>query len=91
MASQPPLHSKVWDETSRTISPSVSPMLERSPPLHSMLRLDRIVRELGKAPGTGVAADSFGGVTAFLRSGRAPLPDIQLLFVSMGFRPSTVA
>jgi choline dehydrogenase/4-pyridoxate dehydrogenase len=53
-------------------------------PLHSMLRLDRMVRELGKAYflGTGVAADSFGGVTAFLRSGRAPLPDIQLLFVT---------
>ena len=53
-------------------------------PLHSMLRLDRMVRELGKAyfVGIGVAADSFGGVTAFLRSGRAPLPDIQLLFVT---------
>jgi choline dehydrogenase-like flavoprotein len=47
-------------------------------PLHSMLRLDRIIRELGKAYFlcTGVAADSFGSVTAFLRSGRR-FTDIQ--------------
>ena len=66
------------------ISIAVSYARKEAGPLHSMLRLDRVVRELGKAYflGTGVAADSFGGVTAFLRSGRTPLPDIQLLFVT---------
>jgi choline dehydrogenase/4-pyridoxate dehydrogenase len=51
-------------------------------PLHAKLRLDRILRELGKAYffGAGIAADTFGGMTAFLRSGRTPLPDIQLFF-----------
>jgi len=42
-----------------------------------------IVRELGKAYflSTGVAARTIGGTTAFLRSGKVTVPDIQLLFV----------
>jgi 4-pyridoxate dehydrogenase len=53
-------------------------------PIHYMLRFDRIVRELGKAYflGTGIAAKTVGSLTAFLRSGRATLPDIQLLFAT---------
>jgi choline dehydrogenase/4-pyridoxate dehydrogenase len=52
-------------------------------PLHAKLRADRIPAELAKAYflGTGVASDLFGGMMAFLDSGRgAALPDIQLLF-----------
>jgi 4-pyridoxate dehydrogenase len=53
-------------------------------PIHQMLRFDRIVRELGKAYflGTGIASNAVGSITAFLRSGRAPIPDIQLLFAA---------
>lgn len=53
-------------------------------PIHQMLRFDRILREIGKAYflGTGIAANTVGSLTAFLRSGKSPLPDIQLLFAT---------
>ncbi len=52
-------------------------------PIHAKLRIDRVAVELAKTyiSGTGITADVFGGVMAFLDSGRgAKLPDIQLLF-----------
>lgn len=54
-------------------------------PFYSMMRYDRIVRELGKAYflGKGFAADVPGGVTAFLKSRPdLPLPDIQFLLTA---------
>jgi choline dehydrogenase/4-pyridoxate dehydrogenase len=66
------------------ISAGVAYTRKEPGPIHEMLRFDRIVRELGKAYflGTGIAANTVGSITAFLRSGRAVLPDIQLLFVT---------
>jgi len=52
-------------------------------PIHARLRADRIALELAKTHfyGTGITADVFGGMMAFLDSGLgAKLPDIQLLF-----------
>jgi len=52
-------------------------------PIHTRMRADRIAVELAKTHfrGTGITADVFGGLMAFLDSGLgASLPDIQLLF-----------
>jgi choline dehydrogenase-like flavoprotein len=54
-------------------------------PLHRSMRIDRIVRELGKAYflGKGIATDLPAGAMAFLRSQYADsLPDVQLIFIS---------
>ena len=54
-------------------------------PFHRNMRVDRIVRELGKAYvfGKGFAADVPGGVVAFLKSGPdVALPDLQYLFTA---------
>jgi 4-pyridoxate dehydrogenase len=54
-------------------------------PLHRSMRIDRIVRELGKAYflGKGIATDLPAGAMAFLRSPYADsLPDVQLIFIS---------
>ena len=52
-------------------------------PLHSRMRLDRIVVELAKTYlfGTGIASDMPGGTMAFLKTSDAEaIPDMQLLF-----------
>jgi choline dehydrogenase/4-pyridoxate dehydrogenase len=52
-------------------------------PLHRAMRLDRIVRDLGRTYffGSGISADLPGGVMAFLKSPLAgALPDVQFLF-----------
>jgi 4-pyridoxate dehydrogenase len=66
------------------ISVAVAYTRKEPGPIHAKLRIDRILPELGKAYflGTGVFASMFGGVTGFLRSGRAPVPDVQLLFTA---------
>jgi 4-pyridoxate dehydrogenase len=54
-------------------------------PLHRNMRADRILRELGRAyfHGEGIAAETPGGLMAFLKSGpEARLPDIQILFAA---------
>jgi 4-pyridoxate dehydrogenase len=65
------------------ISVAVSYARTAPGPIHRKLRADRVAIELAKTHfgGTGITADVFGGVTAFLDSGRgATLPDVQLLF-----------
>ena len=57
---------------------------DESPLLRNM-RLDRMVLALGKGFvfGKGFATDLPGGITAFVKSSHdAPIPDIQLLFIS---------
>jgi choline dehydrogenase/4-pyridoxate dehydrogenase len=52
-------------------------------PIHAQLRADRIALDLAKTylSGTGITADVFGGLMAFLHSDLGDkLPDVQLLF-----------
>jgi 4-pyridoxate dehydrogenase len=54
-------------------------------PVHRNMRLDRLVRELGRGYlfGTGFTTDLPGGITAFLKTdAREALPDTQLLFIA---------
>jgi 4-pyridoxate dehydrogenase len=59
------------------------PFVRKTPgPLHHFMRLDRVVKELGKAYffGNGFATDLPGPLTAFLRtSPELEMPDIQIL------------
>lgn len=53
-------------------------------PFHRMMRYDRIGVALAQAHlfGTGFASDVPGGITAFLKSGRTKMPDVQFLFTA---------
>ncbi|MBV9814208.1 MAG: choline dehydrogenase [Alphaproteobacteria bacterium] len=67
------------------MSAPVSYVRKEPGPLHRSMRADRILRELARAylHGEGIAAETPGGLMAFLNTGAgARLPDIQILFAA---------
>jgi choline dehydrogenase/4-pyridoxate dehydrogenase len=67
------------------MSAPVTYVRKQAGPLHRNMRADRILREFGRAyfRGEGIAAETPGGLMAFLNTGGgARLPDIQILFAA---------